>query len=736
MALDEALSVKPSEDQGISPTRRDVPRTERSTALRSMLEILPQRRLFRAVVLVLLFVVLELWLFSGYITGSTIPPWDFLGSYNTDAYVWWAQGSFFAPIDWSTSAWAGYPAALVLQNSAWYLPVGIASSFGPYTLHSAAIVGALHVALGSLGTYFVVRSMKTTFVVGLLAAAAGFFAVGYFSNAEHVDITRGYALIPWALLVLSSRWPWKKAWSIPLAALVLWQTVTGIYPGMLIALGYVGIVWILFWQLIERPRFVRYLLPMGLSFLAAVLLSLPRLLPYALLQGGVTVGLPETSRLTPTSIGTLLFGYGASSLPNDISMRSFFIPAAILVLALFARWRDRTAKAGLVIGVPAVLLGMPFWPWYDVEQSWPGLGLSRFTMSDFKVFFILGVVLLACSGLTRILELSQVSRLPTSLRWSFSAAAALAAVLAIAGIRGPYSISDWAPGLLVFVVSLGVIAVFVVVRTRKAAAGALSAALIALTVVSGVVWANTTAQPWKAPRVESETATYGSTVGALISQRGHSEHSVQRPARTPLGSDRSRAQQLSVEWNSSFYSGKDAVGGYINLKGSVTEARLQSALADPQTGAAFASFLAAPGLILTTSQSTPSSTELENCASARECGGAVISPVAYQPGSFEYTVSAARKSFGFLNEAYFSGWEAEACSSVGSCVPLNPSQSSLGIIKVVLPAGHYDLRLKYHTAGRTAGWALFGVGAFIGVGAMAFVGTGSWRRRRKEAARR
>lgn len=733
MSLDETLSAKPSEDQGVSLARRGASRTERSTGLGSVFERWSQRRLFRSVVLVFLLVILELWLFHGYITGSTIPPWDFLGSYNTDAYVWWTQGSFFAPIDWSTSAWAGYPAALVLQNSAWYLPVGIASLFGPFTLHSAAILGALHVAFGSLGTYFLVRSMKTTFVVGLLATAAGFFAVGYFSNAEHVDITRGYALMPWALLALSSRWPWKKAWSIPLAALVLWQTVTGIYPGMLIALGYVGIVWVIFWQLIERPRFVKYLLPMGLASLAAILLSLPRLLPYALLQGGVTAGLPETSRLTPTSIGTLLFGYGATSLPNDISMRSFFIPAAILALALFARWHDRTTKAGLAIGVPAVLLGMPFWPWYDVEQSLPGLGLSRFTMSDFKVFFILGIVLLACSGLTRMLELSQVRQLPTSLRWSFGAAAVLTAVLAIAGIRGPYSGSDWAPGLLVFVLSLGVIAVFIIVRTRKAAAGTFSAALIALTIVSGVIWANTTAQPWNAPRVESETATYGSTVSALISQRSHSERSVQRPARTPLGSDRSRAQQLSVVWNSSFYSGRDAVGGYINLKGSTTEAKLQSALADPQTGPAFADFLASPGLVLTTSRSTPSSAELEDCASARECGRDVIRPVAYRPGSFDYNVSAARYSLGFLNEAYFSGWDAEACSSTGSCMRLKPSQSSLGIIKIELPAGHYDLRLRYKTAGRTEGWVMFGFGAFIAVGAMAFVGARSVLRRRNTA---
>lgn len=687
------------------------------------IEVLTQRRIFRVAALGLLLAALELVTFSGYFTGSLIPPWDFLGSYNTDAYVWWSQGGFFTPIDWSASAWAGYPTALVLQNSAWYLPVGVLSVFGPYTLHSAAILAALHVSFGAIGTYFLARALNSTFVVGLLATAAGFFAVGYFSNAEHVDITRGYALVPWVLLVLSPRWAWRRLWSVPLAALILWQAITGIYPGMLVALGYVGIIWVAFWQLLERPRVSRYLLPAGLSFFAAVLLSMPRLLPYALLQGGVTAGLPEASQLTPTAIGTLLFGYGAPSLPNDISMRSFFVPAALLALAFFARWRDLTAKAGLAIGVPALLLGMPFWPWYAAEQALPGLGLSRFTMSDFKVFFILGIVLLSCSGLTRLVELARAETLPRDIRWSFAGVLVLAVALVAAALRGPYRLSDWIPGLFLFGLSAIAIIGFLFFRGRGGASQLMSGVLISITIVSGLVWSNTTADPWRASRLDSERVTYGMTVDALLAERSSlSPKLAQRPARTPLGADRSSAQQLSVVWNGSFYSGKDAVGGYINLKGSQTEALLQKALSDPESGGAFARFLASPGSILTTRNSTPSSTELNDCARGATCGQDTIIPTFYKPGMFEYRVAASSKKSGFLNEAYFAGWDAEICTKKGRCSHLDTAQSSLGVIRIALPTGQYDLRLAYHTAGREVGWILFGLGGLIALASMVAFG--------------
>ena len=688
---------------------------------------------FRALIVGAMLIALEVIVFRGYFTGAQIPPFDFLGSYNTDAYVWWTDGSFFDPIDWVSSSWAGYPAAMVLQNSAWYLPVGLASAFGPYTLHSAAILAALHVAFGSIGTYLLARSFRAPFVSACLAAAAGFFAVGYFSNAEHVDITRGYALIPWALLVLSARWPWSKFWAVPVATLILWQTITGIYPGMLVSLAYIAVPWVVVSQMDHRPRVRAYLIPAAIAFVASVLLSAPRLLPYALLQGGTASGLPETSIWTPSMIGTTLFGYDVN-LANDISMRSFFVPATVIVLALFARWRDPITRAGLAIWIPAVLLGMPFFPWFTREQELPGLGLSRFTMSDFKPFIVLGLVLLACSGLSRLLSLAGTSRLTQRIGGGFAAAVAFAAVMEGVGIRGPFTTADWFPEFCILAGVIGLLALYLLLRRCRGVAQALSGTLVILTVASGVAWTIQSARPWSSDRAEVEAVTYGATVDQLLARRTvPSGDTVQRAARTPLGDDRSLGHLLSVAWNGSYYTGKDAVGGYINLKGSATESLLQRGLLSTVTGQGLADFLAAPGRVLSSTDRSPSAKSLEACASGIDCGKLRVKPISYRPGALVYQVTAESASNGFLNEAYFSGWQAKACTKE-SCVQVAVTQSELGVIKVALPEGSYMLSLTYRTAGRSAGWILFGAGALTALGSAAFTILGTVRRRHKRTA--
>lgn len=666
-----------------------------------------------------MLIALEVIVFRGYFTGAQIPPFDFLGSYNTDAYVWWTAGGFFDPIDWVPSSWAGYPAAMVLQNSAWYLPVGIASAFGPYTLHSAAILAALHVGFGSIGTYLLVRSFKMRFLVACFAAAAGFFAVGYFSNAEHVDITRGYALIPWALLVLSARWPWSKFWAVPVATLILWQTITGIYPGMLVSLAYIAVPWVVVSQLDHRPRVRAYLMPAAIAFVASVLLSAPRLLPYALLQGGMASRLPETSIWTPSMIGTTLFGYDVN-LANDVSMRSFFVPATVIVLAFFARWRDPITRAGLAIWIPAVLLGMPFFPWFTREQEWPGLGLSRFTMSDFKPFIVLGLVLLACSGLAGLLSLAGTSRLTQRIGWGFAVAVAFAAVMEGVGIRGPFTTADWFPEFCILAGVIGLLALYLLLRRWRGVAHALSWTLVILTVASGVAWTIQSPRPWSTDRAGVEAVTYGATVDQLLAKRiVPSIDAVQRAARTPLGDDHSLGHLLSVAWNGSYYTGKDAVGGYINLKGSATESLLQQGLLSTVTGRGLADFLAAPGRVLSSTDRSPSAESLEACALGIDCGKLRVKPISYRPGALVYQVTAQSASNAFLNEAYFSGWQAKACMK-GSCVDLVATQSDLGIVKVALPKGSFTLSLIYFTAGRSAGWVLFALGVLAALGSAVF----------------
>jgi hypothetical protein len=673
------------------------------------------RRLVRFASLAVLVALLEVIVLRSYLLGRNIPPWDFLGSYNTDAYLWWSQGSFFAPVDWIPNVWAGYPAALNLQNSAWFLPVGISNLISPFTLQSAAVLAAVYVALGFFGTYLLLRSLRVDFPLALVGSTAAFFGVGYFSNAQHVDISRAYALIPFVLLVLSPSWNWRKWWGLPLGAFILWQAATGIYPGMIVTTAYVGVVWVITHQLITRAKPRAYIVPLAIAATSAVLLSMPRLLPYFLLSGDSAAGLPEASAFSPSMVGTLLYGYSSGELPNDISMRSFFIPATMLLLAFFARWSDPATRAGVALGAPALLLGMPFWPWFQAAQSLPGLSLSRFTMSDFKPFLVLAVILLASSGLTHIVGLRKSSGLPTRRIVIPTIGAGLFVVLlGVVGVVGPFLPNEWRPEFVVLGIVYAVIVAYILWGTRRVVGRVLLvASLLVVTAISGSVWAYTTQAPWNAIRVPAEGATYGETVDDLLAHRVDQTGLEQRPARLPLEDGYDDVDIYSVGWNRVFYTNESAVGGYLNLKGSETQAQLLQALTEPATRRGMAEFLAAPGLVYSLDDAAaPSSQSLLFCLSTSDCGPVAAVPAGYAPGRISYDVTTDTGRTVILNEAYYDGWHATACDSDGACSDLTPVRSSLGVVQIDLPAGDYVLELEYRTPGRAISWVLFALGAF------------------------
>lgn len=680
---------------------------------------LAKSRGFRLGILAAIVLALEFIVFRSYFYGSSIPPWDFLGSYNTDAYLWWTNGSFFDPIEWVPNVWGGYPAALILQNSGWYLPVGLVAAIIPFSLHASAALSAVHVAFGFVGVYALARSLKLRFGISTLLAVAWFFGVAYFSNAEHVDIVRGYAWIPWVLLVLSPRWPWRRVWGIPLAAVVLWQATTGMYPGMVFATCYVALVWVITWQLVSRERLRRFLIPLGVAAISAVLLSAPRLVPYFLYPSDAASGLPETSVFSVNMLGTLLFGYGSPELENDISMRSFFVPATILVLAFFARWRHLVTKLAVALIVPALLLGMPFFPWADLVQSLPGLGLSRFTMSDFKPFLIFGLLLLAASGLFTLLSARRSLPLRPDTWIRIVGALAVLVGLALIGWKGPFSLQEWAPQIVLLGIVLVVVVLWRLTPRSRRATSFFTSVLIVLTAVSGTLWAYGTTAPWKAPRVATETATFGAPVSDLIAADTGESSSVQRPGRLPLPDGFTEAELFGGGWNRVYYTGELAIGGYINLKGSQTQRMIVAGLLDPESGSEFAAFMALPGTVLTVPQGQEfDSASLRACVTENDCGAATVEPKSYSPGRFEYEVEAQTEQSAVLNEAYFPGWEASACFEGERCEQLAVGASPTGLVQLELPSGSYTLELNYHTPGREIAWVLFWFGAGLCLGSM------------------
>jgi hypothetical protein len=227
------------------------------------------------------------------------------------------------------------------------------------------------------------------------------------------------------------------------------------------------------------------------------------------------------------------------------------------------------------------------------------------------------------------------------------------------------------------------------------------------------VWAYTTQAPWNALRLPAEGATYGATVDDLLDQEVGDDGLEQRPARLPLEAEYTDVDIYSVEWNRVFYTNQSAVGGYLNLKGSETQAQLLAALTDDDTEVGMAAFLAAPGLVFSGDEAVdPDSSDLEFCIRTADCGPVSALPAGYAPGRLAYEITTDEAEPAILNEAYYPGWSATACVSDGVCSAVETTRSDLGVVRLDLPEGEYVLELTYRTPGRSVSWVLFALGVF------------------------
>lgn len=682
----------------------------------------------RATILLSILIVLNIVVVADYYAGRMIPPWDFLGSYNTEAYYWWQMGGFFRPVEWIPSTWAGYPGALNLQNSAWYLPVGVFAFFAPFTLHSAAILAALHTSAGFVSMYALLRSRNIGFAAATLGATSWFFAPGFFANAQHVDISRGYALLPLLLLVTSSRWRWKSLWGVAVTAVVVWQVAIGVYPGIVIAAIYVGLVWVAASQLLDKPRFTEYVAPLLAALAIAALLSVPRFSTFLILGNSGASGLPDSSMFTWPLLGTLFFGFGSPELPNDISMRSFFLPALILLLIPFAAWKSRSALSALALLIPAAVLGLPFWPWFALAQELPGLGASRFTMSDFKPFLLIAFVILAATAAEKILRWDHDQKetlRPAGYSGLVVRAIASLAVLAIATLAFVNSSVDraqWLLPLTVALISLTVIALFFFLPAGTPAVLARTSLALAMVALSGYAGIMATPQTWRADRIATETIVLTAPVDTLLQQQATTlVETARRPGRLPLPDVPVTADLYNNQFNRTYYSGEQSVGGYVNFKGVQTQALIAEALVSAEVGPQFARFLAAPGTLMAVDPGESIDAQFDRCAMLAAddpgCDTIDAQSVSYSPGEFVYRISSPRAVSVLTNEAYYGGWTASGCDDEvqATCVDITVTPSEFGVVQLELPAGQYELRLDYQTPGGGWPWVTFwlGVGGIV-----------------------
>ena len=693
----------------------------------SQLRTLASRKWFWPVVVLAVLAALEIATFWGFFTGATAPQWDFFNHYNTEAAAWWRDGSLFHQPQWMPYAWGGYPALTNAQNSSWYLPVGLVAAFGPFTIHASAALAALHVGFGALGVYCLARSWKLNQLISLLGLVIWFYAAGPFSNAEHLDIARTYAWVPWVLLVVGTSWKWDRAWRWLVAVLVLWQAILSMYPGILVASVYCLAGYVIVSQLTHRPAFKAYLLPLAITGGCAAAMSLLRYLPLYLTRGSGSPSSSDSSEFGWRSLGSFLYPTGDPGLGNDISMRSFFLPAVVFALIPLLAWRTKLLRPVIALVGVAAVLGLPWWPWHDVVRKLPGFALSRFTMSDFKPYLLLGLTLAALLAADRIFGSGRLGRPAISRRNLQLMALATAFVLfvfGVVGVLGPFA-GAW--GTQFFLLAAAVVIAGTALVESSASRNVLGVLLIFVAAASGVNAALATTFTWKTDRVQSEIAYYGAPVEQYVKEgelnQVRDQNLAQRPARlAPEAPFNLGKQAFAWKWGKVFYTQEAAVLGYVNLKGTPTfELIINDIFADKNKQDAV-DFWAAPGILIENDGTRlPASAAVDQCAATGRCGADVITtPIRYRTGDFTYQVNAGNAVTLAANEGFYDGWQIKLCPAAGSgaaggdsCQPATARTGDGGQTVFDVPAGDWTVTMVYRLPGAglsyLAFWAALGV---------------------------
>jgi hypothetical protein len=657
-----------------------------------------------ALLVAALLVSLEI-VFIPYYAGWAIPPLDFLSSYTTDAYQWWWFGGILNPPQWLPWQWNGYPAAMSIQSGSWYLPVGLAATITAYTPHVAAIVQAAHVGWGALGANVLARRTGLGRGAGALVLTAYFFAPGFFSGAAHADLVRGWAWLPWLMLICSPRWPWQLRGAVPLAAVVVWQALVGMYPGQIVAFAYALLVWVLIWLGTMRADRRTFAIRLAASGLLGIALAAPKYLPLVWLQSRSFTS-PDHMVVDLTTLATVVLPHESLSIATDPSMRVYWIPAVLLIFLVAADRRARCFWPAIGMLMTAAALGLPLLATYDLPL--PGLELSRFQMNDFRAVLILSVILVAATGA----QLAMTGPRPPVRRLAITGAILVGGVTALVFVAKP---TYAAIGLGFVILSAVAACALPSLRARRRLRTS-SRWLVLAVIVSagGCTFALLSTSDWGQGRVGTERFHYGHTASELLAAtNAGDEASNRRPARwLPPAKPKPGLLEplLDTAGNAAVYAHEFAVYGYSNLRNSDTVAAMTAAYHDPAQQQSFLSFYGAPGALAPIAGDEVLIADGQ-CLTRGSCAGTSFSSERYAPGSMAFSIQSDAGGPVAVNESYYPGWQATLCSDAPNpdCRAESVRQGPMGSIAVNVPAGPSTLTLTYVTPGLALGVLAFWV---------------------------
>lgn len=626
--------------------------------------------------------------------------WDFPQGYYGVAALWLAAVQRGINIQWIPFQEMGYPLALQLQSGFYYPPFwAFPLLHVPYTLHAAVVFQILHVLFGAVGMFFFLRETQKSAAFALIGAFIFQFFGGFYSNSEHPDIIRAFALTPWLLYMVTFNL--SSAARLPrrvlLTPLFVYLLATGGYPGnlisgMLIAGAYVAA------QLgdgLRKGIAPRQLLVTGGSLAGLTLLGIT--------MAAISLGPSWTNRNLMDRYGRFesLVPFGLwiehlpalfltnKTVPGEISMTSSYVTLPALILASFvplARLKQYWTQT--LIGVLGLLMvpGTKSIFWVAMTTLLPPLRFSRFPSSDYRLFLAIPLIFFALLGLRAILE--------KELTWRSVLTRTVFVVLWLsAGVYFGYA-GQWNEAVLQVILIAGATSLLMLFlwKSRSGLTGLVAASVILVVALDGVR-VLPDMNTWQEPEISSWYYKNGwpyEKDGVPLTYYIFSNLPKTRPARLEV-------PKYQFDWGG-YIDGRfmlEENGGAIGLlqadrivqsNASYKQYMLRQwtpVLLDPAATGGSTSEIALPGFDPLAS--------LANTA-ANPAGG--IQQTFYGLNDIVYTVSLKQPRLLVENEIYFPGWTAEL-TSPGQEQQVQALDVNGAFRAWLLPAGNYQMMAHF-----------------------------------------
>lgn len=594
--------------------------------------------------------------------------------------------------EWVPFQSMGYPFLLNPQSGVFYPPFwAFAVVKAQYTLHAATAMQALHVGFAAFGMYRLARIYTRRWQVALLAAIAYHFFGAFFSNAQHPDIIRAYAWLPWLFWVATpDREQSRLVLRNMVAPLVVLCAITGSYPGNFVShfflLGIYGLV--LLSQTSERLERFRLTSIFALVALGIVL-SIPMWLPswemrshFLTRSGGDWPRNDWDARNWPS----LLFPWGLDGYVGDLTMRSAYVGATVMMLVLLSRRSNTHAFRSLswwvvLITAFALLPGASSPVYESFGSVLSPLKLSRNASSDYRGLVGLSLIVLGVTAFDSWIDLSPEIRrrvLKQRIVWAI-----FAGLLFFTG-QWPVVIPfrHWFFALAIFTAT---IAVLLGSSRRYLSDGTTVSIVTVLMTLNGVVVAWAGKNTWHVPHaIELYRTTTGvdSERPLLLNER-ISAPPTRRPPRVPV------AENTLPNWWGSLngtYQMSD-IGGFVLQSRNMIEAD-PTLIAWMKEGSSTVS-------LPPKSDAAASCEELKARLVARNEVSPDVQVARYGINSIEYEVHLRSPAIVVENEVFFPGWKARIQGQRDSEYRSTPVCKALRGWS--LPAGDYRFVTSYRT---------------------------------------